>query len=113
MEQSATLLRLAVAQRRGEEWPALKKKMGSLQVCPDPRLLSWGNWRLPKGVGVGGVILYDWLGLLIWRSLIGPALETGPKIRDADHSGLLAAVVVVWLPQGCLQHVVGQSSTVI
>lgn len=46
-----------------------------------------------------GVILYDWLGLLIWRSLIGPALETGPKIRDADRSGLLAAVVVVWLPR--------------
>lgn len=63
--------------------------MGSLQVRPDPRLLSWGNWRLPKGVGVGGVILYDWLGLLIWRSLIGPALETGPKIRDADRLGCL------------------------
>ena len=68
-------------------------------MCPDPRLLSWGSWRLPKGVGGGGVILCDWPGLLIWRSLIGPALETGPKIRDADRSGLLAAEVVVWLPQ--------------
>ena len=89
MEQSATLPRVAVALRRGEEWPAPKKKMGGLQVCPDPRLLSWGNWRLPKGVGAGGVILYDWPGLLIWRSLIGPALETGPKIRDADRLGCL------------------------
>lgn len=68
-------------------------------MCTDPRLLSWGSWRRAGG----GVVLCDWRGWLIWLSLIGPGLEAGPKTREADslsadRSGLLAVVVVVWLP---------------
>lgn len=73
---------LAESQRQAEESGSFIYWVNRrFQVYLDSRLFtwescSWANWH--RG------ILCDWLGALIWLSLIGPKLEVTTKSREAD-----------------------------
>ena len=53
-------------------------------MCPDWKPIGWRSWRRANDAA----ILWDWLGVHIWLSLIGPKLEVGgrAKIRESVSS---------------------------
>ena len=63
-------------------------KMGRLQVCPDWRLLEWGGCRCTN---VKQGIPHDWLGCIIWLSLVGPKSKVGTNVWEVVKSQPLGA----------------------
>lgn len=62
---------LAETQRQTAEWEGLMEhRKGRLWLCP--------KGALSTGMKQG--ILWDWLGIRIWLSLVGPKLEAGTKL---------------------------------
>lgn len=68
---------LAATQRQADQGKAFSKKKGSLQVCPDWRLAEIMGRQVDEEPGI------PWLGVCIWRSVLGNKSEAQTKIREA------------------------------